>query len=102
MRGTTDALRVPDDIIIVTPALTRFLGGATNAIVWSLINHRSAEAGGWHRATMDDLSDSTGLTRSAVRTALAHLVGGGFLECAAHHVGGFYDQTRSYRPVVAA
>lgn len=97
------------DFMVIRAALVRRLGSANNALVWARLHYRTSpgsmvahEQGGhlWWKATREGLADETGLTTHQVRRALEALTSSGAIASTRHNLGGAYDQSLSYRPVI--
>lgn len=110
MTGVPLEYTTAHDFMGVRAALVRHVGGGNQALVFTRIDFRCGtpgndriedETGRWWRAQLDVLSTQTGLTVSAVRTALKSLTAAGFVEERQHHVEGAYDHSKSYRPIIA-
>lgn len=108
-KGVPAALATATDFMMVRAALVRHLGGGNQTLVFTRIQWRCEtpgagrvpdETGLWWQATLACLSEETGLSLSAVRTALKNLESAGAIESKKHHLGGnISDQTLSYRPI---
>jgi hypothetical protein len=110
-RGVPADLAHALDFIMVRPALVDLLGGAADALVWARIHWRcQVESKStvmdehdvvWWPAGRDTIMAETGLTSDQARRAIERLLAGGFIDSTEHRLGGNYDRTKSYRPVVA-
>lgn len=97
------------DFVMVRAALVQRLGGANEALVWTRIHfrcsdgaHRHVDAAdvAWWPASSAQISAEVGLSEDQVDRALRALRTGGFVESTEHRLGGNYDRTKSWRPVV--
>ncbi|PZE89961.1 hypothetical protein [Curtobacterium sp. MCBD17_008] len=97
------------DFVMVRAALVQRLGGANEALVWTRIHfrcadgahrHVDAEQQAWWPASSAQISAEVGLSEDQVDRALRALRTGGFVESTEHRLGGNYDRTKSWRPVV--
>jgi hypothetical protein len=101
---------VDNDFMAVRPALVARCGGMNEAGVLTRIHYRSQaeyrsahtdEHGvRWWPATLQTISDETGLRIEQVRHVLKQLEGKGLIEVAAHALGGPQDRTKSYRVIL--
>jgi len=97
------------DFVMVRAALVQRLGGANEALVWTRIHFRCADGAhryldgdevAWWPASSSQISAEVGLSEDQVDRALRALRTGGFVESTEHRLGGNYDRTKSWRPVV--
>lgn len=109
MSGVPVAEATSKDFMMVRAALVRTLGGANEALVWTRIDYRlqmhrpphvDGDGVAWWPASLDTLSEETGLSRDQVKRALKSLLDGEYLLATEHRLGGNYDRTKSYRTVV--
>jgi hypothetical protein len=110
MGGVPEDEITAHDFVMVRAALVQRLGGANEALVWTRIHFRCAdgayrhvdgEAVAWWPASSAQISAEVGLSEDQVDRALRALRSGGFLESTEHRLGGNYDRTKSWRPVVS-
>ncbi len=99
--------------IPVPPDLIRAVGGATHAVVWSMINAACAKRGPrtvwhkngrWYRAPLTVLAAETGLAAHQVRYSIQVLEARGFIESTQLDVPRTttpFNRTKSYRTVTA-
>jgi hypothetical protein len=97
------------DFMQVRAALVARLGGANEALVWTRIHYRCADeayayvdAEGvlWWPATNEQIGSEVGLSADQVKRATATLKADGYLAATEHRLGGNYDRTKSWRPVI--
>lgn len=97
------------DFVMVRAALVQRLGGANEALVWTRIHFRCADGAhrhldgdgvAWWPASSAQISAEVGLSEDQVDRALRALRSGGFVESTEHRLGGNYDRTKSWRPLV--
>lgn len=97
------------DFMQVRAALVARLGGANEALVWTRIHYRCAEVAyahvddegmAWWPASSAAIATEVGLSVDQVDRALKGLRSAGFVESTEHRLGGNYDRTKSWRPVV--
>ena len=97
------------DFMQVRAALVARLGGANEALVWTRIHYRCADEARayvdddgvtWWPASSAAISAEVGLSDDQVDRALKSLRSAGFLDATEHRLGGNYDRTKSWRPVV--
>ncbi|GAA4474152.1 hypothetical protein GCM10023094_09220 [Rhodococcus olei] len=109
-KGVPISLTTALDFMQVRAALVRHLGGGNQALVFTRIQYRCGEpgkdriedpTGRWWRASLDVIARETGLSKSAVRTALRNLEAAGAVVSMKHHLhNNISDQTLSYRVVM--
>lgn len=106
----TEEMLTHRDMILVRTCVVKELGSWTKAAVWSRIEYRARpEFSGavkrdgrhWWRATIDEIAAEVEVSPTQLRRVLKELDEGGHIERVRHRVGGFADQTMSYRPLVA-
>lgn len=97
------------DFIMVRAALVRRLGGANEALVFARIHYRTADKPphvdpvtneAWWPVSRETLAEETGLSPDQVKRALLKLIQTGAIDWAEHRLGGNYDRTKSYRPIL--
>lgn len=97
------------DFMQVRAALVARLGGANEALVWTRIHYRcsddvrayvDSDGVAWWPASSAAISAEVGLSDDQVDRALKSLRAAGFLDATEHRLGGNYDRTKSWRPVV--
>lgn len=107
--GVPEEERTRNDYIQVRPALVRRLGGANEALVWTRVDwrvsahippHVDDDGVAWWPATRYQLAEETGLSPDQAKRAAQSLVQAGFLAATEHRLGGNYDRTKSYRPII--
>lgn len=106
----TEDMLTHRDMTLVRTCVVRELGSWTKAAVWSRIEYRARgefaqavkrDGHYWWRATIDEMAAEVEVSPTQLRRVLKELDEGGHIERVRHRVGGFADQTMSYRPVVA-
>lgn len=97
------------DFVMVRAALVQRLGGANEALVWTRIHFRCADGAhryvdgdevAWWPASNELIGGEVGMSSDQVKRATAKLVADGYLVSTEHRLGGNYDRTKSWRPVV--
>lgn len=101
-----------DDFLQVRPALIRELDGSANtAVLFTLIQWRTSGQYGphyekdghrWWRATLDELSDESGMKKESIRYSLKPLLRRGLVIAETHKLQGSWDKTLSYRLVTTS
>lgn len=111
MSGVPSHLVVGNDFMLVRSGLVSELkGDAIAALVWTRIHwrcdaesastHLDSQGTRWWPVSREQLAEETGLDPNQVRRAIERLLAGGYIEATEHRLGGNYDRTKSYRPVV--
>ncbi|MBF4613768.1 hypothetical protein [Curtobacterium sp. VKM Ac-1376] len=111
MTGVPQEEVTASDFIIVRAALVKRLGGANQALVWARIHFRCNDGGqrhidenevAWWPASSAQIGEEVGLSEKQVDRATKDLRDGGFVESVEHRIGGNWDHTKSWRPLVRA
>lgn len=106
----TEDMLTHRDMTLVRTCVVRELGSWTKAAVWSRIEYRARgefanavkrDGHYWWRATIEEISAEVEVSPTQLRRVLKELDEGGHIERVRHRVGGFADQTMSYRPLVS-